>query len=83
MNRVNAGTTSPPDADWRQLAFLLLLACIWSSSFMFIKIGVAGIPPATMAAIRLVRADTGCRSACALGEFSASSESWETRCRLL
>ncbi|HEX9584069.1 MAG TPA: EamA family transporter [Gammaproteobacteria bacterium] len=43
-------------AGWRQLALLFLLAVIWSSSFMFIKIGVATIPPATMVACRLLLA---------------------------
>lgn len=46
----------PPEAGWRQLGLLILLAGIWSSSFMFIKIGVATIPPATMAAARLLLA---------------------------
>ena len=53
MNAVRSGPISPPEASWRQLALLVLLAGIWSSSFMFIKIGVATIPPATMAAARL------------------------------
>ena len=43
-------------AGWRQLALLFLLAVIWSSSFTFIKIGVATIPPATMVACRLILA---------------------------
>lgn len=43
-------------AGWRQLGLLFLLAGIWSSSFMFIKIGVATIPPATMVAGRLLLA---------------------------
>ncbi|MDX1512363.1 MAG: EamA family transporter [Gammaproteobacteria bacterium] len=43
-------------AGWRQLALLFLLAAIWSSSFMFIKIGVATVPPVTMVACRLVLA---------------------------
>ncbi len=53
---MNSAVVVPPEASWRQLALLLLLAGIWSSSFMFIKIGVATIPPATMAAARLMLA---------------------------
>jgi drug/metabolite transporter (DMT)-like permease len=56
MNVPGPGAKSPPEAGWRQLALLVLLACIWSSSFMFIKIGVATIPPVTMAAARLTLA---------------------------
>lgn len=56
MNAVRPGPISPPEASWRQLALLVLLAGIWSSSFMFIKIGVATIPPATMASARLLLA---------------------------
>lgn len=53
---MNSAAVAPPEASWRQLALLVLLAGIWSSSFMFIKIGVATIPPATMAAARLMLA---------------------------
>ncbi|HSS65463.1 MAG TPA: EamA family transporter [Gammaproteobacteria bacterium] len=56
MNAVNPRMVLPPEAGWRQLGLLILLAGIWSSSFMFIKIGVATIPPATMAAARLLLA---------------------------
>lgn len=56
MKAVNTGVISHPEASWRQLALLVLLAGIWSSSFMFIKIGVATIPPATMASARLMLA---------------------------
>lgn len=56
MNTLEPGAVSPPEAGWRQLALLVVLACIWSSSFMFIKIGVATIPPVTMAAARLALA---------------------------
>lgn len=56
MNAVKTGVLSHPEASWRQLALLVLLAGIWSSSFMFIKIGVATIPPATMASARLMLA---------------------------
>lgn len=37
--------------DWALLATLVLL---WGSNFMFVKIGVASIPPATLVAARLV-----------------------------
>jgi drug/metabolite transporter (DMT)-like permease len=35
---------------------LLLLAAIWGSSFVFIKVGVAEVPPVTLTAVRLVLA---------------------------
>jgi drug/metabolite transporter (DMT)-like permease len=38
----------------RQFAWLLLLAVIWSSSFMAIKVGVTGLPPLTLAAFRVI-----------------------------
>ena len=38
------------------VVWFLVLAAIWSSSFMFIKIGVATIPPLTLAAGRLALA---------------------------
>lgn len=56
MNTVSTESRLPPEAGWRQLALLVLLALIWSSSFMFIKIGVATVPPATMALARLTLA---------------------------
>ena len=37
--------------DWGLLAVLVAL---WGSNFMFIKLGVAGVPPATLVATRLV-----------------------------
>ncbi len=56
MTAARPEATSPPEAGWRQMALLLLLAIIWSSSFMFIKIGVDTVPPATMTASRLLLA---------------------------
>lgn len=44
------------DADgprWRELALLGLLAAIWSSSFVFIRVAVETIPPMTVTAGRL------------------------------
>ena len=35
---------------------LLLLAAIWGSSLVFIKVGVAEVPPVTLTAVRLVLA---------------------------
>ncbi|MCB2078637.1 MAG: DMT family transporter [Novosphingobium sp.] len=46
-----AGT--PGVADY---ALLVLLAAIWGSSFMFIKIAVVTIPPATITAMRMITA---------------------------
>src|ERR1700704_297645 len=37
--------------DW---GLLLALAAFWGSNFMFIKLGVAAVPPATLVAARLV-----------------------------
>ena len=37
--------------DWSLLAALVVL---WGSNFMFIKLGVAAVPPATLVAARLV-----------------------------
>ncbi len=56
LSAAKTEAVSPPVAGWRQLALLVLLAGIWSSSFMFIKIGVETIPPATMASARLILA---------------------------
>lgn len=57
---MDASDSPPPTplaaAGWYQIALLVLLAAIWSSSFMFIKIGVATIPPATMVACRMLLA---------------------------
>ena len=42
---------SRPLTDWGLLAALVAL---WGSNFMFIKLGVAAVPPATLVATRLV-----------------------------
>jgi len=42
---------SRPLTDWALLAALVVL---WGSNFMFIKLGVAAVPPATLVATRLV-----------------------------
>jgi drug/metabolite transporter (DMT)-like permease len=52
----HSATARPLVAGWRELSLLLLLAAIWSSSFMFIKVGVGSIPPATLASGRLLLA---------------------------
>ena len=41
-----------------RLTLLVLLSAIWSSSFVFIKIGVETVPPTTLAAARIVLAAT-------------------------
>ncbi len=33
---------------------LLALSAMWGSAFLFIKLGVASVPPATLAAARIV-----------------------------
>jgi drug/metabolite transporter (DMT)-like permease len=40
----------------RSFGVLLLLAAIWGAAFLFIAIGVAEIPPATLVALRLIGA---------------------------
>ena len=40
--------------DWRDIALLVLLASIWSGSFLFIKVAVGDIPPLTVVAGRVV-----------------------------
>src|SRR5688500_11055336 len=37
--------------DW---ALLLALVAMWGSTFMFVKLGVATVPPATLVAVRVV-----------------------------
>ena len=37
--------------DW---ALLLALVAMWGSTFMFVKLGVASVPPATLVAVRVV-----------------------------
>ena len=43
-------TNSHRIRDW---ALLAALVAMWGSAFMFIKLGVATVPPATLAASRL------------------------------
>ena len=43
--------TARPLKDWGLLAALVAL---WGSNFMFIKLGVAAVPPATLVASRRV-----------------------------
>ena len=38
----------------RNWGLLLALVAMWGSSFMFIKIGIATVPPVTLVAARLV-----------------------------
>jgi drug/metabolite transporter (DMT)-like permease len=52
----SSSTTQALSTGWREFALLFLLASIWSSSFMFIKVGVDTIPPMTLSAGRLVLA---------------------------
>ena len=40
----------------RHILLLAALTLLWSSSFTFIKVGVATVPPLTMAAVRVVMA---------------------------
>ncbi len=43
----------PPAASGRDYTLLLLLALIWSSSFLLIKIGVETVPPLTLTFLRI------------------------------
>ena len=53
IGRTTSPAGTPGVADY---ALLLLLAAIWGSSFMFIKIAVVTIPPATVTAMRMMTA---------------------------
>ena len=44
--------TQPTDKGWIDMALLLLLATIWSSSFTAIKFAVPTMPPLTLVAVR-------------------------------
>jgi len=44
---------TPKPNLWIESAFLALLALLWGSSYLFIKIAVADIPPITLIAIRV------------------------------
>ena len=46
--------TTMPSVRLRDWILLLSLGAMWGSAFMFVKIAVATIPPATVAAARLV-----------------------------
>ncbi len=49
-----AGSAPPGRPETRHVLLLLLLAGIWSSSFLLIKIAVASVPPVTLAAGRVL-----------------------------
>ncbi len=49
---------SAPASLGRELPLLLLLALLWGSSYLFIKLAVAEIPPLTLIALRVVGAAT-------------------------
>jgi drug/metabolite transporter (DMT)-like permease len=38
---------------WREIALLAILALLWGSSYLFIKVAVAEIPPITLIASRV------------------------------
>jgi drug/metabolite transporter (DMT)-like permease len=40
--------------SWKDWALLAALVALWGSNFMFIKLGVSAVPPATLVATRLV-----------------------------
>ncbi len=58
---------APVAAGWRELALLGTLALVWSSSFMFIKLAVASVPPFSVAAGRLAVAAAMLLAMLALG----------------
>ncbi len=43
----------PAQAQWRELLLLALLALLWGSSYLFLKVAVAEIPPVTLIAMRV------------------------------
>lgn len=53
IGRTVSPAGAPGMADY---VLLVLLAAIWGSSFMFIKIAVVTVPPATMTAMRMITA---------------------------
>ena len=48
--------TQPEGPGLADYGLLLLLAALWGSSFMFIKLAVATVPAVSMTALRLVLA---------------------------
>ena len=51
---IASGTSGAGAKLWRDVAWLILLAAIWSSSFAAIKIAVHTMPPMTLVAVRTV-----------------------------
>ena len=49
-------TTTPPANLHRELALLALLAALWGSSYMLIKVALTSFPPITLMAIRVTLA---------------------------
>jgi len=58
VTRVSGGASTPAGAErsprlGRELALLCLLAGLWGSSYLLIKVAVATIPPLTLIAFRV------------------------------
>ncbi|MEM7525057.1 MAG: DMT family transporter, partial [Pseudomonadota bacterium] len=58
------------DRRWRELALLSLLALLWGSSYLFIKVAVAEIPPLTLIAARVAIAAGFLFAVMALGRIA-------------
>lgn len=54
-----AAETQTPTPRWRIAAALVVVYLVWGSTYLFIRIGVAHIPPAVLAGLRFVAAGIG------------------------
>ncbi len=50
---------TPPPPRWKLVGAFAIVYPVWGSTYLFIRIGVADIPPAVLAGLRFVAADLG------------------------